>query len=57
MKPGDLVRIKMDDIVGLITAFNTTAAPTNGRCWYVFMAEYGALPFWEHELELISEGR
>ena len=57
MKPGDLVRMKSDDMIGIVISFNASAEPSIDRCWYVFMTEYGTLPFWEHELEVLSESR
>ena len=55
MKVGDLVRMKEDDILGLIMKINNDADPSIDRCWYVFFAIYGNLPMWEHELEVVSE--
>ncbi len=58
MKVGDLVRVKGDNVLGIIMELNACAEPSLGQCWHVFYFEYGrSLPGWEHELEVISEGR
>jgi len=60
VKVGDLVRIKGDDVLGLIMNINRSAwqGASFGRSWYVFYFAYGrSLPAWEYELEVISENR
>ena len=56
MKIGDLVRMKNDNVLGLIVELNIDAEPSFGTCWHVFWFAYRRrLPSWESELELISE--
>ena len=56
MKVGDLVRMKGDDVLGLIMKINRSAEASFGRSWYVFYFAYNrSLPEWENELEVISE--
>ena len=58
MKVGDLVRMKNDDVLGMIMELNTDAEPSFGPCWHVFFFEYKrSLAMWETQLEVISEGR
>ena len=57
MKVGDLVRMKNDDVLGMIMGVNTYAEPLFGACWNVFFFEYNrSLGMWETQLEVISEG-
>ena len=56
MKVGDLVRMKNDDVLGLIVKLRTFAEPSLGPCWEVFYFAYGkSLGMWENELEVISD--
>jgi len=56
VKVGDLVRMKNDDVHGMIMEINRSAESSFGLCWYVFWFAYNRhLPAWEHELEVISE--
>ena len=58
MKIGDLVRVKHDDVFGIIVELNTDAEPSFGPCWHVFWFAYRrSLPSWEHELEVLNESR
>ena len=53
---GDLVRIKGDDVLGLVISLNVVAEPSFGPCWYVFWYEYRKiLPEWEINLDIISK--
>jgi hypothetical protein len=55
MKIGDLVRMKNDDVLGVIAEINTSAEPSLGPCWYVFWFAYSrSIPAWETELEVVS---
>jgi len=58
MKVGDLVRMKNDTALALITALNIHSEPSFGLCWYVFYFTKGkgmTLPLWESQMELINE--
>ena len=59
MKPGDLVRMKHDDVIGMIMKKSKDAEfVTWGTCWYVYWYSYRkTITSWEGELELISESR
>ena len=55
MKVGDLVRMKGDDVLGLIIEINRRAEVSFGRSWHVFYFAYSrSLPAWEYELEVVS---
>ena len=56
MKVGDLVRMKNDDVLGMIMELNTYAEPSLGPCWHVFFFENKKnIAMWETQLEVISE--
>jgi hypothetical protein len=61
MKVGDLVRMKGDDVLGLIMKINRSAEASFGRSWYVFYFDYCgtplSMPALETELVVINECR
>ena len=57
MKVGDLVRMKNDDVLGMILGeTRATEFVTWGTCWNIFWFAYKQnISVWEDELEVISE--
>ena len=55
---GDLVRMKNDDVLGIVMELNAAAESSLGPCWHVFFFEYKrSIAMWETQLEVISESR
>ena len=59
MKAGDLVRIKHDDVIGMIMKKSKDPGCLPwGTCWCIYWFEYRkTIASWEAELELVSESR
>ena len=62
MKVGDLVRMKNDDVLGIIMRRQNiqleTVFVTWGPCWQIFWFAYKqSISAWENELEVINESR